>query len=129
MPLAPACACARGTALAMSAGVPAAWAQTADATLRGKAAANTDVVARNIATGVTRRTKSSADGSYTLPGLQPGTHTVMGGPGTEIDEGLTITMIENFRSGLIWRIMRRSPYLRHGLERAGFRGGWLDTSG
>jgi len=46
-----------------------------------------------------------------------------------IDEGLTVTMIENFRSGLIWRIMRRSPYLRRGLERAGFRGGWLDTTG
>jgi hypothetical protein len=46
-----------------------------------------------------------------------------------IDEGLTIAMIENFRSGFIWRIMRRSPYVRHGLERAGFRGGWLDTAG
>ena len=46
-----------------------------------------------------------------------------------IDEGLTIAMIENFRSGLIWRVMRRSPYLRRGLERAGFRGGWLDTTG
>jgi hypothetical protein len=46
-----------------------------------------------------------------------------------IDEGLTVTMIENFRSGLIWRIMRRSPYLRRGLERAGFEGGWLDTRG
>src|SRR5258708_234558 len=45
-----------------------------------------------------------------------------------IDEGLTITMIENFRSGLIWRVMRRSPYLRRGLERADFRGGWLDTT-
>jgi hypothetical protein len=46
-----------------------------------------------------------------------------------IDEGLTITMIENFRSGLIWRIMRRSPYLRRGLNRAGFKGGWLATTG
>jgi hypothetical protein len=44
-----------------------------------------------------------------------------------IDEGLTITMIENFRSGFIWRVMRRSPYLRRGLERAGFQGGWVDT--
>ena len=46
-----------------------------------------------------------------------------------IDEGLTITMIENFRSGLIWRYMRRNPYVRRGLERAGFQGGWLDTKG
>jgi hypothetical protein len=42
-----------------------------------------------------------------------------------IDEGLTIAMIENFRSGLIWRVMRRNPYMRRGLERAGFQGGWL----
>jgi hypothetical protein len=46
-----------------------------------------------------------------------------------IDQGLTIAMIENFRSGLIWRVMRKCPYLRRGLERAGFQGGWLDTRG
>jgi hypothetical protein len=43
-----------------------------------------------------------------------------------IDEGLTITMVENYRTGMIWRIMRQNPYLRRGLERAGFRGGWLE---
>jgi hypothetical protein len=42
-----------------------------------------------------------------------------------IDQGSTIGMIENYRSGLLWRIMRRDPYLRRGLERAGFAGGWL----
>jgi hypothetical protein len=46
-----------------------------------------------------------------------------------IDQGLTIAMIENFRSGLVWRVMRRNPYIRKGLERAGFQGGWLDTRG
>jgi hypothetical protein len=25
----------------------------------------------------------------------------------------------------VWRVMRSSPYLRQGLERAGFSGGWL----
>ena len=34
-------------------------------------------------------------------------------------------MIENYRSGLIWQIMQRNPYVRRGLERAGFTGGWL----
>jgi hypothetical protein len=43
-----------------------------------------------------------------------------------IDSGSTIAMLENYRSELIWRVMRRSPYLRRGLERAGFKGGWLD---
>ena len=43
-----------------------------------------------------------------------------------IDEGLTIAMIENYRSGFVWRTMRRNPHVRAGLERAGFKGGWLE---
>jgi hypothetical protein len=34
-------------------------------------------------------------------------------------------MLENQRSGLPWRLMRRCGYLREGLRRAGFDGGWL----
>jgi hypothetical protein len=37
-------------------------------------------------------------------------------------------MAENHRSGLIWRHLRRSPYIIDGLRRAGFSGGWLDTA-
>jgi hypothetical protein len=36
-------------------------------------------------------------------------------------------MIENYRSGLIWNVMRNNPHIRRGLQRAGFTGGWLDT--
>jgi hypothetical protein len=43
-----------------------------------------------------------------------------------IDQGPIIAMIENHRSGLIWRVMRTNPYIRTGLKRAGFTGGWLD---
>jgi len=46
-----------------------------------------------------------------------------------IDQGPVILMIENYRTGLIWNIMRRSPYVVAGLRRAGFRGGWLGGSG
>jgi hypothetical protein len=42
-----------------------------------------------------------------------------------IDQGPIVAMIENFRSGLVWRVMRRSEHLRRGLDRAGFTGGWL----
>src|SRR5690348_6862580 len=42
-----------------------------------------------------------------------------------IDQGPVALMIENYRSGLIWDIMRRSPYIVTGLRRAGFTGGWL----
>jgi hypothetical protein len=42
-----------------------------------------------------------------------------------IDQGPIVAMIENYRSGLIWTIMKRNPHIRRGLERAGFSGGWL----
>jgi len=42
-----------------------------------------------------------------------------------IDQGPILAMIENYRSALVWRVMHSSPYVREGLERAGFSGGWL----
>lgn len=45
-----------------------------------------------------------------------------------IDQGPILAMIENYRSGLIWRVMRKNRYVRHGLTQAGFSGGWLGTS-
>jgi hypothetical protein len=59
------------------------FAQSSDANLRGAAAPNTVVTARNVATGYTRVTKSGSDGSYTLVSLPPGTYQVDAGPGTE----------------------------------------------
>lgn len=46
-----------------------------------------------------------------------------------IDQGPIVLMIENHRTELIWRVMRRSPYIVEGLRRAGFTGGWLDAAG
>ncbi|NEJ70066.1 hypothetical protein GR197_05865 [Rhizobium phaseoli] len=43
-----------------------------------------------------------------------------------IDQGLLVMTIENERSDFIWKLMRQSPAIRHGLERAGFTGGWLE---
>ncbi|MGK2961715.1 MAG: glucoamylase family protein [Gemmatimonadaceae bacterium] len=45
-----------------------------------------------------------------------------------IDQGPVVMMLENYRSGLVWRLLRRSPYVRRGLERAGFSGGWLERA-
>jgi hypothetical protein len=42
-----------------------------------------------------------------------------------IDQGPILAMFENWRTGLVWRVMRANPYLRRGLTRAGFSGGWL----
>jgi hypothetical protein len=45
-----------------------------------------------------------------------------------LDQGPIIAMIENHRSGLVWRVMRGSAVVRRGLERAGFTGGWLEAA-
>jgi hypothetical protein len=42
-----------------------------------------------------------------------------------LDQGPVLLMIENYRSGLIWRLMRRCEPLVRGLRRAGFASGWL----
>ena len=44
-----------------------------------------------------------------------------------LDQGPVVLMIENYRSGLIWKIMRGCPYIVTGLRRAGFKGGWLTS--
>ncbi len=43
-----------------------------------------------------------------------------------IDQGPIISMLENYRSELIWSVMKRNEYVRRGLKRAGFEGGWLE---
>ena len=43
-----------------------------------------------------------------------------------IDQGPIVAMIENHRSELVWKTMRRNPHVVRGLTRAGFTGGWLD---
>jgi hypothetical protein len=43
-----------------------------------------------------------------------------------IDQGPLLAMVENWRSELVWRTLRRNPHIVSGLTRAGFTGGWLD---
>lgn len=44
-----------------------------------------------------------------------------------IDQGPILLMIENYRSGILWEIMKKNPYIVAGLTRAGFNGGWIDA--
>jgi hypothetical protein len=44
-----------------------------------------------------------------------------------INEGPTVVMVENYRSGLVWGLMRGCAPIVAGLRRAGFEGGWLDA--
>ncbi len=43
-----------------------------------------------------------------------------------IDQGPILLMIENYRSELVWKLMRKNPYVMQGLRRAEFAGGWLN---
>lgn len=56
----------------------AAYAQTTTSTIRGNAAAASEVVARNVDTGFTTRARAGADGSYVLSGLAPGSYEITG---------------------------------------------------
>ncbi|SDY19429.1 hypothetical protein SAMN04487939_101174 [Lysobacter sp. yr284] len=42
-----------------------------------------------------------------------------------IDQGPILAMIGNYRNEFVWNVMKRNAYIRTGLERAGFKGGWL----
>jgi outer membrane receptor protein involved in Fe transport len=84
-------------------GTPAAFGQSAGSNLRGQVradaapAANTEVVATNVATGAVRRTRTSADGTYVLVGLDPGTYRVRAGGVTQI---VTLSVASNSRLDL-----------------------------
>lgn len=43
-----------------------------------------------------------------------------------IDQGPILIQMENHRSELVWKIMKRNPHIVRGLRLAGFQGGWLD---
>lgn len=64
--------------------------------------------------------------------FNPSYHVVEGDSGWTspwhfgLHQGPIVLMIENYRTGLIWRLMRACPPLARGLHRAGFAGGWLD---
>jgi hypothetical protein len=40
-------------------------------------------------------------------------------------QGPVVLMVENYRSGLLWRLMRDCSWVVAGLRRAGFKNGWL----
>ena len=42
-----------------------------------------------------------------------------------LNQGPIILMIENYRTGMLWALMRSCPNIQSGLKRAGFEGGWL----
>lgn len=42
-----------------------------------------------------------------------------------LDEGPIVLMIENYQTGFLWKLMRENQYIKNGLRKAKFSGGWL----
>ena len=42
-----------------------------------------------------------------------------------LDQGPIVIMIENHRTGFLWELMKKCPFIIQGLRKAGFAGGWL----
>ena len=63
--------------------------------------------------------------NLTFPGESPDKYGWTSSYHYGINVGPVVLACENYRSGLLWRLMRRCPYLVTGLQRAGFTNGWL----
>ena len=74
-----------------------------------------------------RRTEYGFDASFnpTFPRKSRNKHGWVSRWIFGLNQGPIILMIANYRSELIWRLMRDCPYVRRGLHRLGFTGGWL----
>jgi len=85
-------------ALAGTIAVPtAAWAQAGTSTLRGHAAAGTEVIATDVATGAVRKATASSSGSYVIAGLQPGTyHVTAGGKAADVVVPVASEQVQDF---------------------------------
>ncbi len=59
----------------------------------------------------------------TLPGRHPAGWVSPEHVG--VNQGPIPLMIENHRTGLVWKLTRQCPHIVTGLRRAGFSGGWL----
>ncbi len=44
-----------------------------------------------------------------------------------IDQGPILLQMQNYENELIWKIMKKNPYIINGLKKAGFEGGWINS--
>ena len=88
-----------------------------------------EIIVPTIRAMIERYPEINSEGCLTS-GFNPSTPDPGGRPWVAaghfgLDQGIVVMMIENHRSGLLWRLMRDCPYVVAGLRRAGFTGGWL----
>jgi len=114
---------ARGVPYGPDDGTVAGWASLASLPFTPDIALD---AARNMQLRYPEILSESRYASGFNPSLATANHRGWVSPGHfGLDQGIVVMMIENHRTELIWRLMRDCPYMRAGLRRAGFRGGWL----
>jgi hypothetical protein len=117
--------CARGAPFGPDDGTLAPWVVLASLPFAPEIVIPTVRAMAELDLGMTKRYgfKPSFNQTYIVPDSPTGWWVTPNHFG--IDQGPVALMIENYRTGLIWNITRRSPYITTGLRRAGFTGGWL----
>jgi len=117
--------CARGAPFGPDDGTLAPWVVLASLPFAPEIVIPTIRAMARLDLGMTKRYgfKPSFNQTYAVPDSPTGWWVTPYHFG--IDQGPVALMIENYRTGLIWNITRRSPYITAGLRRAGFKGGWL----
>jgi hypothetical protein len=61
----------------------------------------------------------------TFPGADKLTHGWVAPFFCGLNQGPIVVMIENYRTQLVWKMLRDNPHVAAGLRAAGFTGGWL----
>jgi hypothetical protein len=106
-----------------------------DGTIAGSAALLSLVFAPDIVLPMVRNLFARSGSEIGATILASGFNATASAPGGQdwispdrlgLDQGLIVLMIENFRSGLPWKLSRNNAYFRSGLSRAGFKGAWLN---
>ncbi|HWZ70919.1 MAG TPA: glucoamylase family protein [Casimicrobiaceae bacterium] len=114
---------ARGVPYGPDDGTVAGWASLASLPFAPEIALD---AARSMQLRYPEMLPASRYASGFNPSLASADHRAWASAGNfGLDQGVVVMMIENHRTGLIWRLMRDCLHIRTGLRRAGFRGGWL----
>ena len=116
---------ARGVPYGPDDGTIAPWAVVASLPVRAGDRAADDRAFHEHGSGRCPTVTASArrfNRTFTVEGSEPGWVSPYR---FGIDQGPIVLMIENYRSGLLWKLMRRCPAFVTGLRRAGFTSGWL----
>ena len=116
---------ARGVPYGPDDGTLAAWAVAASLPFAPEIVLPTLAHDIDVSPGITNQYGLVCSANATYPDPRRKRSGWLSSAHSALDQGPVILMIENYRTGLIWRLMRNCPPIIRGLRRAGFAGGWL----